>query len=104
MGGAGFGPGGLAGSSIVHNFSLAAGVTKTFSSSPAGRLSIWVFQIQSRCAQARRRHYADATLSAFLNAEQGDNFTSGLGRVRYGLEPWAPNLVMVSTWRAAIAR
>jgi outer membrane receptor protein involved in Fe transport len=33
MGGAGFGPGGLAGSSTVHNISLAAGVTKTISSS-----------------------------------------------------------------------
>lgn len=33
LGGAGFGPGGLAGSSIVHNISLAAGVTKTISSS-----------------------------------------------------------------------
>jgi Carboxypeptidase regulatory-like domain/TonB dependent receptor len=30
--GVGFGPGGLAGSSITHNYSLAAGVTKTFSS------------------------------------------------------------------------
>ena len=29
--GVGFGPGGLAGSSITHNYSLAAGVTKTFS-------------------------------------------------------------------------
>ena len=31
--GVGFGPGGLAGSSITHNYSLASGVTKTFSSS-----------------------------------------------------------------------
>src|SRR5579864_8189614 len=31
LGGVGFGPGGLAGSSIVHNYSLASGVTKTFS-------------------------------------------------------------------------
>ena len=30
--GVGFGPGGLSGSSIVHNYSLASGVTKTFSS------------------------------------------------------------------------
>ena len=30
--GVGFGPGGLAGSSITHNYSLASGVTKTFSS------------------------------------------------------------------------
>ena len=33
LGGVGFGPGGLAGSSIVHNHSLATGVTKTFSTS-----------------------------------------------------------------------
>ncbi|MCU1296874.1 MAG: Cna B-type protein [Acidobacteriaceae bacterium] len=32
LGGVGFGPGGLAGSSITHNYSLASGVTKTFSS------------------------------------------------------------------------
>ena len=30
--GVGFGPGGLSGSSITHNYSLASGVTKTFSS------------------------------------------------------------------------
>ncbi len=30
--GVGFGPGGLAGSSLTHNYSLASGVTKTFSS------------------------------------------------------------------------
>jgi len=33
LGGAGFGPGGLAGSSTVHNISLATGFTKTISSS-----------------------------------------------------------------------
>jgi hypothetical protein len=33
LGGAGFGPGGLAGSSIVHNISLASGFTKTLSTS-----------------------------------------------------------------------
>ena len=33
MGGAGFGPGGLAGSSTIHNISMAAGVTKTVTSS-----------------------------------------------------------------------
>ncbi|MGA8617616.1 MAG: TonB-dependent receptor [Candidatus Sulfotelmatobacter sp.] len=33
LGGVGFGPGGLSGSSITHNYSLASGVTKTFSSS-----------------------------------------------------------------------
>ncbi len=31
--GVGFGPGGLSGSSLTHNYSLASGVTKTFSSS-----------------------------------------------------------------------
>ncbi|MGB2606935.1 MAG: TonB-dependent receptor [Candidatus Sulfotelmatobacter sp.] len=33
LGGIGFGPGGLAGGSDTHNYSLASGVTKTFSSS-----------------------------------------------------------------------
>jgi Carboxypeptidase regulatory-like domain/TonB dependent receptor len=33
LGGVGFGPGGLAGGSNTHNYSLATGVTKTFSSS-----------------------------------------------------------------------
>jgi hypothetical protein len=33
LGGVGFGPGGLSGSSITHNYSLASGVTKTFSAS-----------------------------------------------------------------------
>jgi hypothetical protein len=33
LGGVGFGPGGLAGSSTIHNISMAAGVTKTVSSS-----------------------------------------------------------------------
>jgi len=33
LGGVGFGPGGLSGSSITHNYSLATGVTKTFSPS-----------------------------------------------------------------------
>jgi len=33
LGGVGFGPGGLSGSSITHNYSLSSGVTKTFSAS-----------------------------------------------------------------------
>src|SRR5262249_16247507 len=44
VGGVGFGPGGLAGSSIVHNYSLALGVTKTFSSSLLGDFRFGYFQ------------------------------------------------------------
>ena len=44
VGGIGFGPGGLAGSSIVHTYSLAAGVTKTFSSTLLGDFRFGYFK------------------------------------------------------------
>jgi len=44
VGGIGFGPGGLAGSSNVHNYSLASGVTKTFSSTLLGDFRFGFFQ------------------------------------------------------------
>jgi hypothetical protein len=44
VGGVGYGPGGLAGSSNVHNYSLASGVTKTFSSTLLGDFRFGFFQ------------------------------------------------------------
>ena len=44
LGGVGFGPGGLAGGSNTHNYSLAAGVTKTFSSSLLGDFRFGYFK------------------------------------------------------------
>lgn len=44
VGGVGDGPGGLSGSSNVHNYSLATGVTKTFSSSLLGDFRFGYFQ------------------------------------------------------------
>jgi hypothetical protein len=40
----GFGPGGLAGSSIIHNYSLASGVTKTFSPTLLGDFRFGYFK------------------------------------------------------------
>ncbi len=44
LGGVGFGPGGLSGSSITHNYSLATGVTKTFSSTLLGDFRFGYFK------------------------------------------------------------
>lgn len=44
VGGVGDGPGGLAGSSNVHNYSLASGVTKTFSATLVGDFRFGFFQ------------------------------------------------------------
>ncbi len=44
LGGVGDGPGGLAGSSNVHNYSLASGVTKTFSQTLLGDFRFGYFQ------------------------------------------------------------
>jgi Carboxypeptidase regulatory-like domain/TonB dependent receptor len=44
VGGIGYGPGGLAGKSNVHNYSLATGVTKTFSSTLLGDFRFGYFQ------------------------------------------------------------
>jgi Carboxypeptidase regulatory-like domain len=46
--GIGDGPGGLAGSSIVHNYSLASGVTKTFSSTLLGDFRFGYFKYNPR--------------------------------------------------------
>jgi outer membrane receptor protein involved in Fe transport len=78
VGGVGFGPGGLAGSSIVHNYSLATGVTKTFSSSLLGDFRFGWFRYNPNT------HKPDEGTTAMTNfgipnANLGDRFTSGLG-------------------------
>lgn len=78
VGGVGFGPGGLAGSSIVHNYSLAAGVTKTFSSTLLGDFRFGYFKYNPT---TNKPDAGKAAMTAFgiPNANMGDNFTSGLG-------------------------
>ncbi|MFZ0957822.1 MAG: TonB-dependent receptor [Candidatus Sulfotelmatobacter sp.] len=78
VGGVGFGPGGLAGSSNVHNYSLASGVTKTFSSSLLGDFRFGYFQYNPL---TNKPDAGKAAMTAFgiPNANMGDNFTSGLG-------------------------
>ena len=78
VGGIGFGPGGLAGSSIVHNYSLASGVTKTFSSTLLGDFRFGFFQYNP---MTNKPDAGKAAMTAFgiPNANMGDNFTSGLG-------------------------
>jgi len=78
VGGVGFGPGGLAGSSNVHNYSLASGVTKTFSSSLLADFRFGYFKYNPLTNKP------DAGTTAMKNfgipnANFGDNFTSGLG-------------------------
>lgn len=46
--GVGFGPGGLAGSSITHNYSLSSGVTKTFSPTLLGDFRFGYFKYNPR--------------------------------------------------------
>jgi hypothetical protein len=78
VGGVGFGPGGLAGSSIVHNYSLATGVTKTFSSTLLGDFRFGYFKYNPT---TNKPDAGKAAMTAFgiPNANLGDNFTSGLG-------------------------
>jgi hypothetical protein len=78
VGGVGFGPGGLAGSSKVHNYSLATGVTKTFSSSLLGDFRFGYFKYNP---VTDKPDAGVAAMDAFgiPNANLGDHFTSGLG-------------------------
>ncbi len=78
VGGVGFGPGGLAGSSNVHNYSLATGVTKTFSSTLLGDFRFGYFKYNPL---TNKPDAGKAAMTAFgiPNANMGDNFTSGLG-------------------------
>lgn len=78
VGGVGFGPGGLAGSSIVHNYSLATGVTKTFSSTLLGDFRFGWFKYNPMTNKPDAGTTA-MTNFGIPNANMGDNFTSGLG-------------------------
>ena len=78
LGGVGFGPGGLAGSSIIHNYSLASGVTKTFSPSLLADFRFGYFKYNPH---THKPDEGATPMTAFgiPNANLGDPFTSGLG-------------------------
>ena len=68
----------LAGSSNVHNYSLAQGVTKTFSSSLLGDFRFGYFKYNPVTNKPDAGTTA-MTNFGIPNANMGDNFTSGLG-------------------------
>ncbi|HEX3738901.1 MAG TPA: TonB-dependent receptor [Terriglobales bacterium] len=78
LGGVGFGPGGLSGSSIVHNYSLASGVTKTISNTLLTDFRFGYFKYNPR---TNKPDAGSTPMTGFgiPNANLGDNFTSGLG-------------------------
>jgi outer membrane receptor protein involved in Fe transport len=78
LGGVGFGPGGLSGSSIVHNYSLSTGVTKTLSSSLLTDFRFGYFKYNPN---THKPDEGSTPMTAFgiPNANLGDRFTSGLG-------------------------
>lgn len=78
VGGVGFGPGGLAGSSNVRTYSLASGVTKTFSSTLLGDFRFGYFKYNP---MTNKPDAGKTPMNGFgiPNANMGDNFTSGLG-------------------------
>ena len=78
LGGVGFGPGGLAGSSVVHNYSLASGVTKTFSSTLLADFRFGYFKYNPKTHKPDEGQ-TPMTGAGIPNANLGDNFTSGLG-------------------------
>jgi len=82
LGGVGFGPGGLAGSSIVHNYSLATGVTKTLSSSLLTDFRFGYFKYNPN---THKPDEGSTPMTAFgiPNANLGDRFTSGLGQFNF---------------------
>jgi Carboxypeptidase regulatory-like domain/TonB dependent receptor len=82
LGGIGFGPGGLSGSSIVHNYSLATGVTKTLSSSLLTDFRFGYFKYNPN---THKPDEGSAPMTAFgiPNANLGDRFTSGLGQFNF---------------------
>jgi hypothetical protein len=79
--GVGFGPGGLAGSSITHNYSLASGVTKTISPTLLADFRFGYFKYNP---EARKPDAGTTPMTGFgipnanLTGPQAD-FTSGLG-------------------------
>jgi outer membrane receptor protein involved in Fe transport len=84
VGGVGYGPGGLAGSSKVHNYSLAGGVTKSFNANLLGDFRFGYFQYNPL---TNKPDAGTEPMNAFgiggapggTLANKGDNFTSGLG-------------------------
>ncbi len=78
LGGVGFGPGGLAGSSIVHNHSLAVGVTKTLSSSLLADFRFGFFKYNPKTHKPDEGSTPMTTVG-IPNANLGDAFTSGWG-------------------------
>jgi outer membrane receptor protein involved in Fe transport len=78
LGGVGFGPGGLAGSSVIHNHSLAAGVTKTFSPTVLADFRFGYFKYNPH---THKPDEGSTPMTGFgiPNANLGDAFTSGLG-------------------------
>ncbi|MGA7930541.1 MAG: TonB-dependent receptor [Candidatus Sulfotelmatobacter sp.] len=78
LGGVGFGPGGLAGSSVIHNHSLASGVTKTFSPTVLADFRFGYFKYNPH---THKPDEGSNPMTAFgiPNANFGDAFTSGLG-------------------------
>ena len=78
VGGIGYGPGGLAGSSNVHNYSLALGATKTITSTLLADFRFGFFQYNP---MTNKPDAGTAAMTNFgiPNANMGDNFTSGLG-------------------------
>ena len=87
LGGVGFGPGGLSGSSIVHNYSLAAGVTKTFSSSLLGDFRFGYFKYNPH---ATKPDQGATPMTTFGIPNANTNATtSGLGGFIFDLTPSA---------------
>jgi len=78
LGGVGFGPGGLAGSSIVHNSSLASGVTKTFSPTLLADFRFGYFKYNPMTHKPDEGQ-TPMTNVGIPNANLGDKFTSGWG-------------------------
>ena len=78
LGGVGFGPGGLAGSSVVHNYSLSSGVTKTISPSLLADFRFGYFKYNPKTNKPDAGT-TPMTNVGIPNANLGDNFTSGWG-------------------------
>lgn len=76
--GGGFGNGGLAGSSVIHNYSLASGVTKTFSSSLLADFRFGYFKYNPQTAKPDQGT-SPMTSFGIPNANTGSVQTSGLG-------------------------
>ena len=97
------------GKSNVHNYSLATGVTKTFSSSLLGDFRFGYFQYNPL---TNKPDAGKAAMTAFGIPERnlGDNFTSGLGEFDMGIPagatPRRTCRTSATAWalRAAIAR